>query len=464
MIKSIFGKILASNILIIFVLAFALGLSMYHLTLNHLIDTKRHELFNTGIALTKIIQPALQQNIITQPLLDNLGDLSGSNLWIADKSGQTLYGRAPRRWENVFPEEATEITALFNGTPQSWLHNGRHHMDPSIIIAIPLPETSDKALFLYTPIMGINKNANELTTLLSYVIIISIILTALLSFIISRNITKPLSNISQAAANFASGNYQARATVLSDDEVGQLGSAFNEMAIKLEKIDSNRREFLANVTHDLKTPLAVIQALTETLLDDLVKAPEKKQEYLQKILLENKNMNLLISDLLNLAQLESGQLSFHYEKINATKYLRQHFEGYQSLMKEKNLQLQLTIHDNLNEFFIDQQRLQQVLNNIMSNAIKYSPINGTIAVNISKNKDFLELTITDNGIGITANDLPFIWDRFYKADKSRNRKEGGTGLGLAITKMLVLAMKGTVTVKSTPNVETCFTINLPFKS
>ena len=159
---------------------------------------------------------------------------------------------------------------------------------------------------------------------------------ALLSFIISRNITKPLSNISQAAASFANGNYQARATVLSDDEVGQLGSAFNEMAIKLEKIDSNRREFLANVTHDLKTPLAVIQALTETLLDDLVKAPEKKQEYLQKILLENKNMNLLISDLLNLAQLESGQLSFHYEKINATKYLRQHFESYQSLMKEKN--------------------------------------------------------------------------------------------------------------------------------
>ena len=312
--------------------------------------------------------------------------------------------------------------------------------------------------------MGINKNANELTTLLSYVIIISIILTALLSFIISRNITKPLSNISQAAANFANGNYQARATVLSDDEVGQLGSAFNEMAIKLEKIDNNRREFLANVTHDLKTPLAVIQALTETLLDDLVKAPEKKQEYLQKILLENKNMNLLISDLLNLAQLESGQLSFHYEKINATKYLRQHFESYQSLMKEKNLQLQLTIHDNLNEFFIDQQRLQQVLNNIMSNAIKYSPISGTIAVNISKNKDFLEITITDNGIGITANDLPFIWDRFYKADKSRYRKEGGTGLGLAITKMLVLAMKGTVTVKSTPNVETCFTINLPFKS
>ena len=464
MIKSIFGKILASNILIIFILTFSLGIAIYHLTLNHLIDTKRHELFNTGIAMVKIIEPALNQNIISQPLLDNLGELSGSNLWIADKSGKTLYGRAPRRWQDSFPEDTSEINALFNGEPQSWLHNGRRHIDPSIIIAIPLKDSPDKALFLYTPIMGINKNASDLTTVLSYVIIICICLTALFAFILARNITKPLNNISQAAADFAGGNYKARTTALGDDEVGQLGSAFNNMATQLEKTEYNRREFLANVTHDLKTPIAVVQALTETLLDGLLTSEEKKNDYLNKILKETKNMNLLISDLLNLAQLESGQLSFNYQSTNIQQFFSQHIESYASLLADKNLNIKLDTSAELSDVSLDQHRLNQILNNIMSNAIRYSPIDGTIAINVTKKKNLLNIIITDNGIGIPAEELPFIWDRFYKVDKSRNRKEGGTGLGLAITKKLVEAMGGNIFAYSTPDIETSFHINLPIKN
>lgn len=311
------------------------------------------------------------------------------------------------------------------------------------------------------PITGVNRTIFSLEKILLYSLFAGILTAFILGLLISRNLTKPIGNISLAAHEFAEGNFNSRTTATGNDEIGNLGQTFNTMADSLAQIEQNRRNFLANVSHELRTPVTSIQALSETILDGLAPKPEQQRRYLITIVQESKRLSRLISDLLDLSQLEADELSIISGELNLKLWLRSEIDKIQPLLMKKGLMLHVDIPENLPMVWADTDRVSQVFINLITNAIRHTPEQSTITINLYTIKHHVALELYDQGPGIPLADLPHIWDRFYRGDPSRARNDGGTGLGLAITKKLVHAMNGTIMVHSVPDKGATFTFTLP---
>jgi signal transduction histidine kinase len=317
------------------------------------------------------------------------------------------------------------------------------------------------ALFLRTPITGVNKTAQAIEKLLFYAALLSVLAAGAVSFFISRSLTRPISDISRAASRFADGDYSSRSSVSGKDEIGSLGITFNGMAESLADIEQNRRDFLANISHELKTPIASIQALTEAIIDGIVDTPEQRQRYLSNILSETGRINRLIRELSDLSALEAGKLTIQLQNIDLKEFFLAETEKYVSLLAERNLHWHTVIPDNLPLVKADRDRLTQVFANLITNAVRYAPGGSALGLKLVAGRKFVSIAVSDSGPGIAPDDLPYIWDRFYRADKSRARQYGGSGLGLFITRNLVHAMGGEITVESTPGKGATFTFTLP---
>jgi signal transduction histidine kinase len=444
-----------------------LGLVLSYLVRNHIVETKRQELFQKGQAIISLIELPLNTQQLPNPtIMHVMGELAGANVWLTNQEGNVLAGRVPERWSRRFyAENPDKMNDLFNGEQQSWIYKSRRHADadPSVIVALPVTTgTMPVAIFLSAPIVGINQTTDALETLLIYSLLLGFLTAVILGLITSRSLTRPIASISQAAANFAKGNFLSRTTVTADDELGQLGRTFNNMAESLAYVEQNRRDFLANVSHELKTPVASIQALAEAIQDGLATKPGQQDRYLSTIVGETHRIGRLISDLLDLAQLEAGELSIQEEKVNLDNLFTAQSDKHTALLTEKNLTLDFAVPDKLPLVLADTDRLTQVLDNLLTNAIRHSIPESTIIIAVDNTMPFtLAVSVSNQGAGIAPEDLPYIWDRFYRADKSRTRTLGGAGLGLAITRKLVQAMNGDITVESIPDKRTTFTFTLP---
>lgn len=464
MMRSLFSKILLSHLVVLIITTASIGLLLSHLITEFLIDEKRDELIREGTATIQFLEPIGQLEQNYPNLLNSLSTLSGNTLWIADKDNNTIAGKAPGRWHNRMGRHHMNNDTFFNGQIASRIYRKRTDDDPSIIVAVPFSSNPNIALFIHTPITGITKTSLAIQKLLFISIIFSILFAGLSAFFLSRSLTKPIRNISQAANKFAMGNYSIRTTACGQDEIGQFGQSFNKMATALERIEKNRREFFSDVTHELKTPIATIQAVTESILDGVVTDKATRSRYLQTILSETHHMNKLISELLDLARLESGQLQLTYESVHLEDFMQSLKETYHSLLAEKNHRLEMNLPPDCPLIETDPTKLHQILSNIISNAIRHAYTDSIITVNIVKENKTIVFSIANQGEGIAEKDLPYLWERFYRIDKSRARNQGGTGLGLPITKKLVENMGGEITAVSVLNQETIFIIKLPINN
>lgn len=463
MIRSIFSKILLSHIGLVLLSTITLTLFMSYLVRSTAIDTKRQDLLTKGYTVIELLTPDIVAGKIPpDDILDKIGDLAGGSIWLVNQKGALLAGKPPSNWAKRFQEAKQENTDIFTNGPHSWIRPTSKHKDPSIMVALPIPDSSTPiVLFLDAPIIGVNKTVASLENLLLYSLLFSLFTAIIAGFLVARSLTKPIADISQAAKSFAKGNFDSRTTATGNNEIGNLGKTFNTMADSLAQIEQNRRNFLASVSHELKTPVTSIQALSETILDGLAPKPEQQQRYIGTILNESKRLGRLIGDLLDLSQLEADALSIVSEKLDINKWLQIEIEKIEPLLTQKQLFLSLDLPDELPYVWGDADRLSQVFTNLLTNAIRHSPEQAVITISLSIIRQSLSIAIIDSGSGISPEDLPYIWDRFYRGDKSRARISGGTGLGLAITKKLIQAMQGTITVESQLGKGSTFTFTLP---
>lgn len=462
-IRSIFSKILLSHIAVILLSTLTLALLMSYLIRSNAIDNKRQDLLFKGNAAIELLTPdILAGKLPTNETLDNISDLAGGAIWLINEDGTVIAGQPHPGWSNSFNESDQQISDLFTGNPQTWTRPSLKRNNSSITVALPIPGApTPMAIFLDAPITRVNKTVRALENILFYSLLTGIFIAIILGLLISRSLTKPIANISQTAHNFANGDYDSRTTATGSDEIGSLGRTFNTMAESLAQIEQNRRNFLANVSHELRTPVTSIQALSETILDGLAAKPEQQERYLATILQESKRLGRLINDLLDLSQLEADELSIVCGQLNLTTWVRAEVDKIQPLLDQKQLNIQMAIPEHLPSVWGDTDRVTQVFANLITNAIRHAPENSTIDISLYTTKQHVAIAIADHGSGIPLTDLPYIWDRFYRGDKSRARNHGGTGLGLAITKKLVHAMKGEIVVYSIPNQGATFTFTLP---
>jgi signal transduction histidine kinase len=282
-----------------------------------------------------------------------------------------------------------------------------------------------------------------------------------LAALLVRQFTRPLARLTQASHAIARGDLGVRVPVQTRDEFGELAATFNHMADNLETQENTRRQMMADIAHELRTPLAGIQGTVEALQDGIFLP---NAENLQAIHQEALILNRLVEDLRTLANAEANQLRLERGPVDVGDLCRRQVNAQRAIAAERDVTLDLDVQDGLPLVVGDAQRLGQVLRNLLDNALRHTPAGGAVCVQAAAAGDALRITVTDTGEGIAPENLPHVFDRFYRSDRSRTRATGGSGLGLAIARQFVAAHGGNIEVASPPpghSSGTQFTVVLP---
>lgn len=271
-------------------------------------------------------------------------------------------------------------------------------------------------------------------------------------------IIRPLRRLSAAALAIAGGDLSQRVHVRGRDEIGQVALTFNQMAEHLQRYAVERQNMIGDIAHELRTPLSVIQSNLEAMLDGVLPTTSEELSSLHQ---ETLLLNRLITDLRTLSLAEAGQLHLDKHLIDLDPLVKQVVDRMRLRAEEKNMVLETHIAGELPQVQADPERLMQVITNLLDNALRYNPIGAHVTVGACASGNSVELSVCDNGTGVSPEDLPHLFERFWRAEKSRNRATGGSGLGLAIVKQLVEAHHGQVSVDTQPGVGTRFTVQIP---
>ncbi|MFT5875763.1 MAG: two-component system sensor histidine kinase VanS [Clostridium sp.] len=329
-------------------------------------------------------------------------------------------------------------------------------------------ENNDETVYAFSSLQPVNEAVQVIKEFYLYFYIGVLLTSLLLSLLYSNMIAKPLIKITKTASKMADLDFTEKCTVKSEDEIGALASSLNllsenlnesltslkdansqlEKDIEKEKrLTEMRKDFVAAVSHELKTPITLIEGYTLALNDDVLEG-EEKQYFIDVIMDESKRMNNLVSDMLNLSQLESGNFKLVKEEFFLHELVKPVTKKFSTLINEKNIKLRLNLIENI-KINADWNRIEQVITNYMTNAIRHTNASGTIAVTMINSEDTICVEVENSGSKIAATETSMIWDNFYKIDKSRTRKLGGTGLGLSIVKNIILLHDGTCGVENT---------------
>ena len=287
---------------------------------------------------------------------------------------------------------------------------------------------------------------------------LAIAIALILTFVLSRRMTSPIGALARAARRLGRGDLSQRVQLRGKGEVAALAQAFNTMAADLEQAEQLRRNLVADVAHELRTPLSNIQGYLEAIRDRVMKPNAATIRSLNE---EVALLSRLVNELQDLSLAEAGELKLVYQAEDITKLVKQAVTHWQPQLTAKEISLSLDLPDNLPPVNIDWQQVNQVLHNLLENAAAYTHKGGTINVAAAKQGDWVEVSVSDTGEGIPAEDLPNIFERFYRVDKSRARVTGGSGLGLTIARRLVEAHGGTITVQSKLGKGSRFSFTLP---
>lgn len=278
----------------------------------------------------------------------------------------------------------------------------------------------------------------------------------LLGFILARSLTQPLRSLTAATRALAGGKLKQEVPVTSNDELGELTRAFNQMSADLAHANQSRRQMTADIAHDLRNPLTVIAGYLESLQDGKLKPTPQRFATMQA---EVQHLQHLVEDLRTLSLADAGELRLQIQPVPPEELLGLVKSAYQNQAEERDIQLEWMIQPGLNEFALDPERMEQVLGNLVSNSLRYTHAGGRIVLSAKQDKDGLTFEIQDNGSGISPEILPHIFERSYRGDPSRSENE--SGLGLAIVKSIVELHGGQVAVESQLGVGSRFSIIIP---
>jgi signal transduction histidine kinase len=300
--------------------------------------------------------------------------------------------------------------------------------------------------------------------------IIAIIIALTVAYFISKSITFPISQMQDVAQRIAKGDFSRKVKIKSKDELGELAKSLNLMSDELQqkienlkRMDRIRTDFVANVSHELKTPLTLIKGYTETLEDKAIDDKEKAGKFISIIKEHVNRLENIINDLLSLSELELSKDSIEKIEFDVKQLMEEVAMGFGHALDTKQQQLNINSQGDNFRIFADKDKIEQTFVNLIDNGIKYTKDNGRINISINEQADTINITVEDNGIGIASEHLGRVFERFYRVDKARSRELGGTGLGLGIAKHIVMAHGGKIHIESQINTGTKVIVKLPKK-
>jgi signal transduction histidine kinase len=293
---------------------------------------------------------------------------------------------------------------------------------------------------------------------LLYAVLGGTVFALVLGVFLARTLTRPLRELTSAIRAVTKGQLEQRITVRSRDELGELAAAFNQISADLARADQLREQMTADIAHDLRTPLTVITGYLESMRDGVLEPSAARFETMYG---EAQHLQRLVQDLRTLSLADAGELSLRCRPTSPQALLERAVDAYSHRAGQKGITLSVRVEPGLPQIHVDEERMMQVLGNLVSNALRHTPDGGQIALQARSGPHAVYLIVRDTGEGIAPEALPRIFDRFYRADAARHQTEGESGLGLAIAKSVVEAHEGTISVESAPGSGSTFTIALP---
>ncbi len=358
-------------------------------------------------------------------------------------------------------------SAEAGGTPYNWADFDGEDTHLTLFDAPPRPEDATfAAATVYDGIIAIPQDKLssawlDLVPRLALAGAIALSVSFIVSFFISRSISGPLARITQASKQMAQGNYDVHIPIKGEDEVGRLAEAFNQMATQVNTSQRMMKDLLANVSHELKTPLTSIQGFSQAMLDGVVSDPDDVKEYSRTIHEESNRMRGLVDDLMLLSQIESGQVSMQHAHVDLPALLTRTVERFQWAIRDAGLDAKVSVEP-IADVHGDERRLEQVFSNLLQNAVRHTPRGGTITISArTLAGGHVSIGVHNTGSVIPKEDLPRVFERFFQVDRARTRKGGSSGLGLSIVTEIVEAHGGTVRAVSSEAGGTEFIVILP---
>lgn len=464
--NTIFSKLVGAYILIVVISLVVIGVSLSFMFNNYLFEQKERELIIKGQDIAQVVKPFLVEKKDPHDFVNlaNRLDLNlGTEVWVVDKKGAVIAAAANHEYCEGNYLEASELKKMQSGSISVSKGQSQYFQEPVIRVIIPITQEERVigAIILYSPIQGINKALASLSQMVLTAGIISLAIAFLIGIILSRRLSKPILSITEATISIAKG--QKNVTVPTDTrikEINQLGKTFNDMSSKVEANEERMKEFVANVSHELRSPLTSIKGFIEALIDNKAKTPEAQLRFLTIINDETDRLSHLVNDLLILSRSEE-EIVFEAEDIELKDFIENVLASFQSRAEENSITMEVISKENFDYLKIDLNSLHQIIANLVDNALKYSSQGGNVSISLEESEEMISISVRDSGLGIPERDLPHIWDRFYRVDKDRSRETGGTGLGLAIVKQLTEKNGGQVEVESVLGKGSIFSVRFP---
>ena len=465
--KSLFLKLFVvyAGVLASVVVVISLMLSILYT--QRMYQEKRQALTGAGTMVSRTMGEYLDGVIGKERLstsIDMIGYIADARIYAVRYDAASL-SEIARQLADDSQADATlveDLTLLLNGS--SIFHSRAYSakLDTDVVLAgFPLthgPEVLG-GILMYAPLDRVSQDIWQMNLVVFGIALGALMVGTLMILQLTRRIIRPIRDMQSAVVRLASGEATDPVPVNTQDEIGRLARAFNHMQEQISKTEEVRRGFIANVSHELRTPLTSIRGFLQGILDGVIRQ-EAVREHLLLMMDEVMRLNNLTGEILDLAKLQSGTLTLVKERTDLRILATETVATLKGLLGEKHLAISVEPGDPVCAY-VDPDRIRQVLINLVGNAIKFTPDGGSIHVCISMQDAHVVLQVRDTGIGIPEAELPLVFDKFHRVDKSGNPFYGGSGLGLNIAKTLVELHRGTISALRLPEGGTEFTVDMP---
>lgn len=400
-------------------------------------------------------------------LMESAARRTGAVIWMAGSSGEVLSlaaGEAPVRRQIDLEQAPKVVQLVLQGQAKSAVSKLEGQFSQTMLtIGLPFLDPDGSVgggIFLHVPFAGLRSAYMDIYWMVWFTTFCSFLLGGVMTAFLSSRITKPLREIGEAAEAIAQGDFRRRVEMVSNDEIGSLATSFNIMAEELSRLDDMRKGFVANVSHELRAPMTSIQGFVQAMMDGTI--PQQEQnKYLGIVLSETKRLGKMIGELLTLSQMDAGQYPLQIQPFELCELIRRVMIKYDVKLEQRKLQLIADFHTDPAFVMADSDKIEQVMGNLLDNAIRFTPENGEIRVRVYSEKGKVYTAVSDSGAGISQEDLPYIWDRFYTADKAHTAGSG-TGLGLSIVRSIIEEHGERIIALSQPGEGATFVFSLPY--
>ncbi len=467
MFKTIFQRLFWTSTAIIFFVVAMVSFSMFGLLNKYVLDEK----FNTAQKASKSIEyltTAIAMDDFDAGLrrvynstLASWSLMIDADITVVNHSG-TMFAATDSK---KFAEEH-HITKVLDGeTVRSYINLNNVHHKKSYMIGIPIYYRSQVigGIFYFYPPGIMPSTIREFSSIIFLLMIAAMAIALVFVYFESRRISQPLKKISSAVLEIASGQYDKRVEINTYDEISQLASSFNYMADSLQRVETMRASFVSDISHELRTPMTSISGFVQGIIDGTI--PEEKQnEYLNIVLEESTRLARLTNEMFEMTKMTSPEYKLSISQFNLAEAVRLCIISAEQKIDNKNLQLDVWFENDPANVLADPDAIKRVIINLLDNAIKFSNDGETITIRVFEQNKHVYFEIINYGVGINSEDIPHIFDRFYKSDKSRGRDKTGAGLGLSFVKNIMNLHSQQITVSSVQRDEntkkTTFTFTL----